>query len=184
MASYLPGVIFLGDILLRMWLNPVVLVGTHALLPVGVCLVVENLRLAGGLDRIFPPRSLWVVGGFGALPDFCSPHLSLAARYASGSHTVGFLAGAVVLAAAAGSCFENGRRLMVAVACWSAVTLHLAADAVSGGIVPGYPLREAVLGGAYVPFRFWWWCDLGLLVLVGALLRLGRWLEIRRIHPR
>ena len=115
----------------------------------------DNLRLAAGLDWLLPRRSLWVVGVFGVLPDLFSPHLSLAARYASGSHSIVFLVGVIVLAAAAGSFFENGRRLMVAVVCWCAVVLHLAADALSGGIVPGYPVPFEVLGGAYIPFRFW-----------------------------
>jgi hypothetical protein len=141
------------------------LIGTHVLLPVGACLVVENLRLAAGLDRLFPERSLWVVALFGVLPDLCTPHLSLEARFASGSHSGVFIIGAVMLAAAAGSFFENGRRLWVAAACWCAVVLHLAVDALSGGIIFGYPLCGEVVGGAFIPFRFWGWCDLSLLGL-------------------
>ena len=169
-----------GDKPAGMWLTPGMLVGTHALLPVGVCLVVDNLRLVAGLDRLFPGRSLWVVGVFGVLPDLFSPHLSLAARYASRSHSIVFLVGALVLAAAAGSFFETGRRLMVAVACWCAVVLHLAADALSGGIIFGYPRFGEVVGGAYIPFRFWGWCDLGLLGLTWWLWRQSVALDARR----
>ena len=116
------------------------------------------------------------------LPDLCTPHLSLAARYASGSHTVWFLAGGIVLAAAAGSCFETGRRLGVALACWSAMALHLVADALSGGIAWCHPVRDQVLGGSYFPFRLWWWSDAVLIGLVWALARLNPWLEARQIH--
>ena len=155
------------------------MIGTHALLPVGVCLAADCVRLASGRDRMFPPWSLWAVGVFGVLPDLCSPHLSLADRYASWSHTGWFVAGACVLAAAAGSCFESGRRLGVGLACWAAVALHLAADAVSGGIVCWAPVSDAVLGGAYLPFWLWWWSDLVLIGAVWWLRRLSVALEVR-----
>ena len=164
----------------EIWLTPGMLVGTHALLPVAACLLVDNLRLAAGLDRLLPRRSLWWVGVFGVLPDLFSPHLSLAARFASRSHSMVFLVGAIILAAAAGSFFENGRRLLVAVVCWCAVVLHLAADALSGGIIFGYPLFGEVVGGAYIPFRFWGWCDLGLLGLTWWLWRRSVALDARR----
>lgn len=150
------------------------LIGTHALLPVSVCLGADHLRLLSGRERWFGAAGLAVVAGFGVLPDLCSPHISLADRYDSWSHTVGFLAGAVLAAAAAGSFFETGGRLVVAVACWLAVALHLAADALSGGIVWLSPWRDGVLGGQFIPFRYWLWCDLGLLVLVLAQVRLNR----------
>lgn len=164
-----------------MWLTPGMLVGTHVLLPVGACLVIENLRLAAGLDRLFPERSLWLVGLFGVLPDLCTPHLSLEARFASQSHSIGFLIGAILPSAAAGSFFENGRRLSVAAACWCAVVLHLVADALSGGFVPGYPVPAEVVGGAFIPFRFWGWCDLGLLGLFWWLWRRSLALDARNI---
>jgi hypothetical protein len=81
----------------EIWLTPGMLVGTHALLPVAACLLVDNLRLAAGLDRLLPRRSLWWVGVFGVLPDLFSPHLSLAARFASRSHSMVFLVGAIIL---------------------------------------------------------------------------------------
>jgi hypothetical protein len=127
-----------------------------------------------------PRRSLWLVGVLGVLPDLFSPHLSLAARFASRSHSIVFLVGAIILAAAAGSFFENGRRLLVPVVCWCAVVLHLAADALSGGIILGYPLFGEVVGGGYIPFRFWGWCDLGLLGLTWCLWRRSVALDARR----
>lgn len=67
----------------------------------------------------------------------------------------------------------------MALACWLAIVWHLAADAVSGGIVWLSPWRDEVLGGPYIPYRWWWWSDLGFVVLTLVLLRLTRWLESR-----
>ena len=71
-----------------------------------------------------------------------------------------FLVGAIILAAAAGSFFEKGRRLLVAVACWCAVVLHLAADALSGGIILGDPLFGEVVGGGFAHIHMYQRFDL------------------------
>ena len=63
------------------------LIGTHALLPVCAGLLIENAALAKGRGHFFPPWSLPLIGFFGALPDLCTPHISLEARYSSWSHT-------------------------------------------------------------------------------------------------
>ena len=68
------------------------LIGTHTLLPVCAGLLIENAALAKGRGHFFPPWSLPLIGLFGALPDLCTPHLSLEARYSSWSHTVWVLA--------------------------------------------------------------------------------------------
>lgn len=158
------------------------LIGTHALLPVSVCLGADHVRLLAGRERWFGAAGLVVVAVFGVLPDLCSPHLSLADRYDSWSHTTAFLAGVVLMAATAGSFFETGLRGVVTAACWLAAALHLAADALSGGIVWLAPWREQVLGGSLIPFRYWLWADLGFAVLVMVQVRLNRWLEGRAIR--
>ncbi|MCF7676492.1 MAG: metal-dependent hydrolase [Akkermansiaceae bacterium] len=155
------------------------LIGTHALLPVAGCLVVDQVRLRSGSERWFESSSLIVVAVFGVLTDLCSPHLSLEDRYGSWTHNLGFLVGAMLASAAAGSFFATGRRTIMALACWLAIVWHLAADAVSGGIVWLSPWRDEVLGGPYIPYRWWWWSDLGFVVLTLVLLRLTRWLESR-----
>lgn len=155
------------------------LVGTHALLPVAGCLMVDQLRMRIGSERLFQTKELLVIGAFGVLPDLCSPHLSLADRYASWSHNLAFAVGVLLAAAAAGSFFETGRRGMVTLACWGAAVLHLATDAVSGGIVWLSPWSDEVLGGRYIPYRYWWWSDLGFVVLVLMLARSNRHLEAR-----
>jgi hypothetical protein len=147
------------------------LIGTHALLPVCGCLLADNLAVAAGRERMFPVRSLWIVGIFGVLPDLCSPHISLEARYSSWSHTVWFMAGLVLVAAMTGTFQQNGSRMLVAVACWLASALHLAADAVSGGIAWLYPWRDDVLGSYFIPPEHWMWFDAGFVLLTWFLIR-------------
>lgn len=158
------------------------LVGTHTLLPVCACLVADNLAIGMGRDRIFPMRSMWAVGFFGILPDVCTPHLSLEDRYASWSHTVWFMAGLIVGAAMAGSFFEKGYRIRVSLACWFAAALHLAADAVSGGIVWFYPWRTDVVGRYYIPAQHWMWFDAFFVVFAWFLIRVLPHLEARNIR--
>jgi hypothetical protein len=139
---------------------------THALVPVVACIAADlgGLRFRG--ERIFPPKSLALVGVFGVLPDLCSPHISLAARYASWSHTLWFMIGLIPAALFAASFFERRFLGVVAAACWSASLLHLAADAISGGIAWLHPWRPDILGARLIPFRFWFVGDLLFLVLV------------------
>ncbi len=157
------------------------LIGTHALLPVSAYLAVDHLRLLAGRERWFGTAGLAAVAGFGVLPDLCSPHISLADRYDSWSHTVAFLVGSLLVAAAAGSFFETGGRLVMAAACWMAVAMHLAADALSGGIVWLAPWCGDILGGSFIPFRYWLWSELLWLVTVVAQIRLNHRLERRAI---
>ncbi len=158
------------------------LIGTHALLPVCGCLLADQIVVASGRGRIIPPMALWAVAVFGALPDLCSPHLSLEARYASWSHTVWFMAGLIAVAAMTGSFFENGCRLATAIACWIATALHLVADAVSGGIAWLYPWSDEVIGRYYIPPQQWIWFDAFFILFTWYRFRLIPHLEARRIR--
>jgi len=120
---------------------------------------------------MFPVRSLWTVGIFGILPDLCSPHISLDARYSSWSHTVWFMGGLVLVAGMAGTFQERGSRWKVALACWFASALHLACDAVSGGIAWLYPWRDDVVGRYFIPPEQWMWFDAGFVLLAWLLVR-------------
>ena len=158
------------------------LVGTHALLPVCGCLAVDHLSMLAGRDRVFPARSLWWVAGFGALPDLCSPHLSLEARYSSLSHTVWFLVLMIPAAVLAASFMESSVRLRVALACWAAAALHLAADAVSGGIAWLHPWRDDIIGAYHIHPAHWVFYDILFVVLFWLLFRLAPRLEARLIR--
>ncbi|GAA5481067.1 hypothetical protein Hsar01_00273 [Haloferula sargassicola] len=149
------------------------LAGTHALLPVSIALATDCYRLSKGREEAFPAWSLPALGLFGVLPDLCSPHLSLEARHASFSHTLLFLAILVPVVAAAAGFFPKGSRLLVAISLWLASMLHLAADAISGGIPWLHPWSDAVLGDFYID-PVWWIAYDAAFVLGTALLLMSR----------
>jgi membrane-bound metal-dependent hydrolase YbcI (DUF457 family) len=156
-----------------------VFIVTHTLLPVCLALGVENASLATGRGHVFPRWGLAAIGFSGALPDLCSPHLSLDARHLSWSHTLWFLGVLLPLCAMAAVFFEKEGRWKLAISCWLAAALHLAADAVAGGIPWLRPWRTDVLGGYLIPSSHWLWYDLVFLVLTGACLRLRPFAEAR-----
>lgn len=135
------------------------LVGTHALLPVCGCLVVDCMGVAKRGERVFSGWALTAVGVFGVLPDLCSPHICLQARHTSSTHSLWFLLLSIIPALGVGQLFRRRKWLVVAVACWLATMLHGSADALSGGIAWLYPWRAAVVGGRWVPFEYWIWSD-------------------------
>lgn len=158
------------------------LIGTHALLPVCGCLAVDALRIATDREACFSNRSLWSVGFFGVLPDLCSPHLSLEARYSSLSHTLVFLGVILPFIALASWSARPGARVATALACWLAAALHLAADAISGGIAWMQPWSPVILGDYYIPPQYWIGFDACFILLFWFLLRLLPRLEARGIR--
>ena len=117
----------------------------------------------------------------GALPDLLNPHLSLAARYSSWSHTV--FAWTAFAAAMLGLAWWPRLRtwripLLLAA---PAYALHLAADAVSGGIVWLHPLSDAVVGTRLIRYRWWWPIDGALVAL--ATVFFASWPAWRRAQP-
>ena len=66
---------------------------------------------------------------------------------------------------------EKSSRLPVAIACWIAYALHLAADAISGGIAWLHPWREDVLGSYWIEPQNWIWYDAGFILLVWFIYR-------------
>lgn len=158
------------------------LIGTHMLLPVSGCLVIDNVSLARRGERWFPGWSLFAVAFFGALPDVCTPHLSLEARYDSWSHGVAFLVALLPLAGMAGSVFEKGARLRVAAACWLAAFLHVAADAVAGGIPWLYPWSPWILGEYWIPPQHWMAYDAAFVLLTWFLARVSPHMLARRLE--
>ncbi len=156
-------------------------IGTHTLLPVAIGLGIDNARLAAGRDEVFPAWSIPVVGLFGALPDLCTPHLSLEARYASWSHTLVFLAAALPLAAMVATVFPKGTRLACALAFWLATALHLACDAMSGGVAWLLPWDDSILGTYLIHPDYWVAADAVFVFLTWLMLSLRRWLRGRAV---
>lgn len=142
------------------------MIGTHTLLPVVGCLLANRIATSAGRARMFSGKSLCVVGAFGFLPDLLSPHLSLESRQTSWSHTVWFLIGITMLLPLARFIPEKASRIPLAVACWLACALHLAADAVSGGIAWLHPWRSDVIGHYWIEPQYWIWYDAGFILLI------------------
>ena len=147
------------------------LVGTHAMLPVCGCLAVDAIAVSRGRERVFPAWTLWIIGFFGVLPDFCSPHIALEDRHSSWSHTVWFLAGLPGVLPVGGMYLDRSFRWRVVVACWIAAALHIAADTISGGVAWLYPWKPDVTGDYYIPLDYWIWSDAGFVLLTWILLR-------------
>ncbi len=147
------------------------MIGTHSLLPVCGCLLADRISMSAGRVRMFSGRNLCVIGAFGMLPDMLSPHLSLESRYASLSHSIWFLIGLVVLLPLTRFIADKSSRLPVVIACWSAYGLHLAADAVSGGIAWLHPWRDNVLGSYWIEPQYWIWYDAGFILLIWFIYR-------------
>lgn len=156
--------------------------GTHALLPVCGCLLVENRSVAAGGGRFFSMAGLGCIAFFGVLPDLCTPHLSLEARHASWSHTVWFMAGLLPLVGILAALFRKGSRLRMGVLMWLSAGLHLAADAVSGGIAWLYPWRLDVIGKAWISAEYWIAFDAFFILLTWFFLRVLPHLEARNIR--
>jgi membrane-bound metal-dependent hydrolase YbcI (DUF457 family) len=148
------------------------MVGTHTLLPVCGCLLVDKIVRSAGGARLFSGKMICAIALCGFLPDVLSPHLSLEARQTSISHTLwAVLAMAVVIPLGARFLCKNGSRMAVAMGCWLAYVLHLAADAISGGIAWLYPWRGEVIGAYWIPAPHWIWYDAGFILLVWAIYR-------------
>ena len=143
---------------------------THALLPV----------IAAGLyERSYAPKSrrrgtlssnaIALVGIFGAAPDLLNPHISLAARYTSWSHGLFFWASLTTTLVLYGA-VRRLKRPYWSIAPWlsGAYLLHLACDAISGGIAWAYPFTYQIIGARIVSYR--WWIPLDLVCAVAAYL--------------
>ena len=146
---------------------------THALLPA---------LLAAPLLRRTTPREFYVSGGIvalaGALPDVLTPHLSLAARYASWSHSVFAYAGFNVVLVALGFALRHRISGRVWLLASLAYALHLFGDALSGGIAWLYPVSTEIVGRRLILYRYWILIDVVLLVVA---IIVFWWLPLLRI---
>ncbi|WP_338289342.1 metal-dependent hydrolase [Luteolibacter sp. LG18] len=153
--------------------------GFHSMMPVTGCLTAEVISLRFRHQRVFPDWTLPLVALFGVLPDICSPHISLEDRHGSFSHTLLFLAVLVPVCGMIVLWFEKGMRLRVAVVMWLAAMLHLAADAVSGGIAWLAPWNEEPIGEYYLEPFTWPIYDAVFILAAWLLWRWRQRLELR-----
>ena len=137
---------------------------SHGLLP--LVLAYRRLPRDPGATRGGPPsaRASWIVAAVGVLPDALDPHLTLADRQASWSHTLAAAGGVAVLLMTVSALWP--RVLGRSVAAWAAgaYLLHLAADAWSGGVAMLAPVSPRMVGGPWLTPVWWIVCDGVLLI--------------------
>lgn len=151
---------------------------THALMPV---IAVHSLfRGAKWLGRFGLPA----IGLAGALPDILTPHLSLESRMASWSHGLPFWL--AFTACVVFSTWVSKERMSLKLACAisAAYLLHLACDAISGGINWLYPAGDYIRGGYWVSPLLWIPLDVVCVLWCYYLFRLRPVLEKKRQAPR
>lgn len=148
---------------------------THALVP---ALLATPFLPKTSRAEFFRGAGIVALGGL--LPDLVHPHLSLAARYASWSHSVFALGGFAAVLLIARLVWPRHVRGAVLLFAWLGFGLHMFADAVSGGIALYQPLSPDVVKPAtrWIPYRWWWWSDL-CMVLVAAMV----WPLVLRKRP-
>ncbi len=142
---------------------------THALLP---AILATPLLDRSSRAAFYREAGVVVLGG--ALPDVLSPHLSLAARFASWTHTALALAGfalALVLLRLLAPRWLSWKLTLLA---WLAAALHLFGDAVSGGIPLFRPFSPLAIGPRprWISYHAWWWLD-GACILAALLIMFG-----------
>lgn len=143
---------------------------THALLPViAAGLYERSYALKDHRRGTLNPKTIAVIGIFGAAPDLLNPHLSLAARYASWSHGV-FFWGLLTIGLVIYAAIKRSQPSIWATVAWlsGAYLLHMGCDAISGGIAWAYPFGHQIIGARIVSYR--WWMPLDIVCFVAAYL--------------
>lgn len=144
---------------------------THALLPVLV-------------TRLALPRATWAVGGkmaaigiAGAAPDLINPHFSLEARMTSWSHGLPFWCALTVVLLMVSLWKKTLLPWQLGGALSLAYLLHMACDAISGGINWGYPVRDLPWGKYWVNPIWWIPLDIACVIAWYLVFRYLPWLR-------
>ena len=149
---------------------------THGLAPVVAIAIAECVAVQRSKKRLFSDRHYIGFALAGAAPDLLYPHLSLAARYASWTHTAWFAMGFLPVAFFVTRwAFRSHWKLCGALMIW-AMLLHLFCDGISGGIAWLHPVSDQIIGRYYVRPWLWPWLD---LVCTAMSLILILWLKYR-----
>jgi hypothetical protein len=139
---------------------------THTLLPA---------VLASPLLLRFRPRHYYSAAGIvalsGLLPDILTPHLSLAARFASWSHSIFAYAAFTILLLVLTLIMPKRFPLGLAVLASLAYLSHLFLDGIAGGVPALYPLSRKVFGMRLMHFHSWLYFDVAFLFLAFVVLR-------------
>ena len=143
---------------------------THALSPVIAVAVADIVVLEATGSRLFRRAQYVAIAISGALPDILNPHITLEARFASWSHTVLALALFLPVALLIARRINREQFLLPGTLMAVAYAFHLFCDAISGGIAWLYPFDpKAIIGGGFVPFKYWLTLDAISFTLAGIL---------------
>ncbi|GAA5494970.1 hypothetical protein Rhal01_01139 [Rubritalea halochordaticola] len=158
---------------------------THALLPAivaGLC----NKSYAAPVKRkkLFTGREILLIALLGAAPDILNPHITLAARYTSWSHSIAVLLPLSMLLVLCSGLFRKLRPRLIP---WllGAYALHLACDAITGGIAWAYPFSSHIIGKTYINFIYWIPIDLTFSIVAYFLFRaFPNYMDSRERHAK
>jgi hypothetical protein len=143
---------------------------THALSPVIAVAAADAVVLEATGNRLFRRTQYVAIAISGALPDILNPHITLAARFASWSHTVLALVVFIPVAIFIARRINREQFILSGILMAAAYAFHLFCDAISGGIAWIYPFDpKAIVGSALVPFKYWLILDAVCFTLVGTL---------------
>jgi len=129
------------------------LIGTHALSPVVTGFLGSKL-----LHRPLSGRELILIACIGAAPDLLNPHVTLADRHASWSHSlVGFL----IIIGTFSILTIIFKKLRTRCLAWAAFAYlwHLVCDWFAGGIPYLYPIKTDIIGHPWLPPSVWLYFD-------------------------
>ncbi|MGE0083871.1 MAG: metal-dependent hydrolase [Desulfococcaceae bacterium] len=138
---------------------------------------INLIRIKSGRERLFSNREMMYTGLCGGLPDILSPHIRLAGRMSSLTHTLWFLLAAFIFLGILCFAFPGRFRFRCGLMCGAAIAMHLLADAVSGGIALFFPLDTLGIGHYYIPPVMWFPLDVAAVSLTLAVLSFSNLME-------
>jgi hypothetical protein len=149
---------------------------THACIPALAAMLVDSIRVQKGRERLFPGKFLIAIGVAGALPDFLNPHISLAARLSSWTHTLWFILAIYPVYGVVSRIWYRKRWLLLTHWLWLATMAHLVIDTLSNGTRPLFPFGP-VISYRVIPRGLFW--SISDFVFITATILLAVWLKQR-----
>ncbi len=147
---------------LKSFIDYLMFIGTHAMLPVVISTAGDMTAAALYKKRLFSVSDRLAFAFCGVLPDILHPHIGLGSRLTSFSHTLWFalLALPIIIIL---SYLWHRSLIRFGMICWLAILLHLFCDMISGGIAPLYPMLSMKIGIYYISPK--WWIPLDIIII-------------------
>lgn len=138
-------------------------IGTHAILPIVISTAGDMAAAVRYNKRVFSVSDRWAFAFCGILPDILRPHVGLASRLTSFSHTLWFALIALPIILILSYLWHSENFIRFGMICWFAILLHLFCDMISGGIAPFYPMLNMKIGIYHISPR--WWIPLDIITI-------------------